>query len=46
LLRLPVGDPFLASIEDPILKMCYLVLLVVFMVGVALQLRWIYRQPA
>jgi uncharacterized membrane protein len=46
LLRLPVGDPFLSSIEDPILKMCYLGLLALFLVGVGLQLRWIYRQPA
>jgi len=46
LLRLPVGDPVLTSIEDPILKICYLVLLVLFLVGVSLQLRWIYRQPA
>lgn len=44
LLRLPVGDPFLTSIEDPILRMCYLALLVLFLVGVSLQLRWIYRQ--
>lgn len=46
MLRLPVGDPFLTSIEDPILKMSYLGLLVLFVVGVSLQLRWIYRQPA
>lgn len=46
LLRLPVGDPLLTSIEDPILRMCYLVLLAVFLVGVSLQLRWIYRHPA
>ena len=46
LLRLPVGNPVLKSIEDPTLKMSYLVLLVVFLVGVSLQLRWIYRQPA
>lgn len=46
LLRLPVGDPVLDSIEDPILRMCYLALLVVFLIGIALQLRWIYRQPA
>jgi len=46
LMRLPVGDPVLTSIEDPILKMCYLVLLVLFLVGVSLQLRWVYRQPA
>jgi uncharacterized membrane protein len=44
LLRLPVGDPVLASIEDPILKMCYLALLVLFLLGVSLQLRWIHRQ--
>jgi len=46
LMRLPVGDPVLTSIEDPILKMCYLGLLVLFLVGVSLQLRWIHRQPA
>ena len=45
LLRLPVGDPFLSSIEDPILRMCYLGLLILFVIGVSLQLRWIRRQP-
>ena len=45
LLRLPVGDPVLTSIEDPILKMCYLGLLVIFLVGVGLQSRWIHRLP-
>jgi uncharacterized membrane protein len=44
LMRLPVGDPVIRSIDDPILKMCYLGLLAVFLVGVSLQLRWIYRQ--
>ncbi len=46
LLRRPPGDPVLTSIEDPILKMCYLGLFVLFLVGVSLQLRWIRRQPA
>ncbi len=46
LLRLPVGNPVLTSIEGPILKMCYLALLVIFLIGVTLQLRWIHRQPA
>ncbi len=46
LLRLPVGDPVLTSIEDPILLVCYLSLLALFLVGVSLQLRWINRQPA
>jgi hypothetical protein len=44
LLRLPVGDPILTSIEDPVLRICYLGLLVLFVLGVTLQLRWIYRQ--
>ncbi len=46
LMRLPVGDPVLTSIEDPVLKICYLVLLVLFLVGVSLQLRWLHRQSA
>ena len=46
LLRLPVADPVLTSIEDPILKICYLGLAALFLVGISLQLRWIYRQPA
>ncbi len=46
LLRLPVGNPVLSSIEDPVLKMCYLCLLVIFLVGIFFQLRWINRQSA
>ncbi len=44
LLRLPVGDPVLTSIEHPVLKLSYLVLLLLFLVGVTVQLRWIHRQ--
>ncbi|MEQ9563661.1 MAG: hypothetical protein RLN69_14175 [Woeseiaceae bacterium] len=43
LLRLPVGSPVLASIDDPVLKICYLVMLIIFLVGITLQLRWIRR---
>jgi uncharacterized membrane protein len=46
LMRLPVGDPVLTSIEDPVLKMCYLGLVAIFLIGVSLQLRWLHRQPA
>lgn len=46
LMRLPVGDPLLTSIEDPVLKLCYAALLFVFLVGVSLQLRWIHKQRA
>jgi len=44
MLRIPAGDPFLTSIEDPILKMSYLVLLVLFLVGLGFQFSWIRRQ--
>lgn len=43
LLRLPVGDPILSSIDDPVLKICYAVLLLLFIVGITLQFRWIHR---
>jgi uncharacterized membrane protein len=46
LMRLPVGNPVLTSIEDPVLKVCYAALMVLFLVGVSLQLRWVYRQRA
>lgn len=46
LLRLPVGDPILTSINDPIMKMSHLAVFVLFLVGVAVQLRWISRSPA
>ncbi len=44
LLRLPVGNPVLTSIEDPVMQTAYLVLLALFVVGVTSQLRWIYAQ--
>ena len=44
LLRLPVGDPFLTSLEDPIMQGSHLALLVLFLIGVSFQLRWIHRQ--
>ncbi len=46
LMRLPAGNPVLTSIEDPILKLCYLGLLILFLLGISLQLRWIHRQRA
>ena len=44
LLRLPVGNPVLTSFDHPIMKTSYAVLLVLFLVGISLQLRWVYRQ--
>ncbi len=44
LLRLPVGDPIVTSLEDPLMRTSHLALLVLFMIGVSLQLRWVYKQ--
>lgn len=44
LLRLPPSDPILDSIQDPIMQAAHLTLLVLFVVGVTIQLRWIGRQ--
>lgn len=46
LMRLPVGDPVVTSIDDPRLRSAYLVLLILFLAGAGLQLRWLYRQQA
>ena len=45
LLRLPVGNPILDSFEHPVMQMAHLAVLVIFLVGVAFQLRWIHRHP-
>lgn len=44
LLRLPVGNPVLTSIDDPVLRACFLGLFILYLVGVSIQLRWIHRQ--
>lgn len=46
LLRLPVGDPVLTTVDDPLMRGSHLTLLVLFLVGVTIQLRWIRKQSA
>ena len=46
LMRLPIGNPIVTDIEDPLIRGSYLVLLIAFLIGVTLQLRWVHRQPA
>ncbi|MEO1203039.1 MAG: hypothetical protein AAFX10_10035 [Pseudomonadota bacterium] len=46
LMRLPVGNPVLDSIDSPVLRVFYLLFLLIYLVGVAMQIRWIRRQPA
>ncbi len=44
LLRLPVGDPLVPSLDDPVMRSAHLALLVLFVIGITAQLRWIRRQ--
>ena len=41
LLRLPVGDPYLKTIHDPLLKQFYLLFVIIFLLGYVLQFFWI-----
>jgi uncharacterized membrane protein len=44
LLRLPVEDPVLTDPGDPMLKKFYLAFIIVFLVGYAMQVRWLKKQ--
>ncbi|MGI9204961.1 MAG: hypothetical protein ACR2Q3_13185 [Woeseiaceae bacterium] len=44
LMRLPVDDPVVKAIDDPLLKYCYVVLLILFIAGISAQLRWIRNE--
>ena len=46
LMRLPIGNPVITEFDDPLLLTCFLALLVLFLVGITLQLRWVHRQAA
>jgi hypothetical protein len=43
--RLPVGDPFIDTLEDPLLRQFHLAFLAIFVVGVIAQLIWL-RKPS
>ncbi len=42
--RLPIGDPFIDSFEDPLLGQFHLAFLAVFVVGLLLQMFWLRSQ--
>jgi uncharacterized membrane protein len=44
LLRLPAGDPVLTDPLDPMLRKFYLAFVVIFLVGYAMQFRWLRKQ--
>jgi len=42
--RLPIGDPFIDSFEDPLLRQFHLAFLVVFVFGLVTQVVWLRKQ--
>ena len=42
--RLPVGDPFVDSLEDPLLVSFQLAFLLIFFVGIIVQIFWLKKQ--
>jgi hypothetical protein len=42
--RLPVGDPFVDSLEDPLLVSFQLAFLLIFFVGIIAQIFWLKKQ--
>jgi len=46
LLRLPPGNPVLTDPQDPLLAKFYLAFLLIFLIGVGLQMRWLKGQNA
>ena len=42
--RLPVGDPFIDSFEDPLLLKFHTAFLVIYLVGLVAQIVWLKRQ--
>ena len=42
--RLPIGDPFIDSFEDPLLGQFHLAFLVVFVLGLVTQVIWLRKQ--
>ena len=39
--RLPIGDPFVDSFDDPLVVNFHLAFLVVYVVGIVIQMRWL-----
>ena len=44
--RLPAGDPFIDSFDDPLLLNFHFSFLVIYLIGITLQMVWLKRQVA
>ena len=45
LTRFPMDAPMVSSLKDPLLLNTFMVILVVFLIGLALQINWLRKQP-
>ena len=43
--RLPIGDPFINTLEDPLLRQFHLAFLAIFVVGMIAQVLWLRKSP-
>ena len=41
--RLPIGDPFIDTLEDPMLRQFHLAFLLIFVIGLVAQARWLSK---
>jgi hypothetical protein len=41
--RLPVGDPFIDTLEDPLLRQFHLAFFAIFVVGIIAQVLWLRK---
>lgn len=46
LMRLPVDDPIVKNIEDPLLRGFYLTFLIMYLLGLSLQIIWLRKRTA
>jgi len=44
--RLPVGDPFIDSFEDPLLMNFHLSFLLIYLIGLIAQIFWLKKQTS
>jgi uncharacterized membrane protein len=44
--RLPIGDPFIDTLEDPLLSQFHLAFLLIYVVGLIAQVRWLSKSSS
>jgi hypothetical protein len=44
--RLPIGDPFIDTLEDPLLRQFHLAFLLIFVIGLMAQFIWLKKRAS